>query len=508
MVAAPSMDSMYLDNLEEFVFDEGKIVTYKWLSLTLGVQSNVAKQMLYHFVTNQRNSDKGDSLNVTYFVSGLEAGKDGLPDMHKIMLVREENLASAKSKLKDVMSVHVYSVQKTKLPDMSVLYTANYDKVKENVLSINKYSGIECTAAKIRSSADLENLQKQNAYQAPPEPAKIPSKYKPNQTKTSPKKESQGENKQTGVNKAPGKGNQIASMFARQTKVKEEKQEGTKEVENKSEKDTAKTTPSSGSKKKGGISSFFSKAPPATKKTESPKSSDTSPTDSESPSVKSEVVSPVKTESTVSSPIKTESQDSVKDEESERMDVDSPPKKTAKKLQSKLKTTKPSQKRGKTKSTEDSEEPVPKRKRIMQLSDSESSCDEENEGEEENPFPPSPPPEPTRIESDSEEDIPPTPQPESKVDLMKSETRGKKKKLVDKTFMDEDGFFVTKKEYEYVSDSGGEDPLPVKEIVSSQKQVTPPQSSKNASPKKEESKTRASPVKKKQANIMNFFKKK
>lgn len=39
-------------------------------------------------------------------------------------------------------------------------------------------------------------------------------------------------------------------------------------------------------------------------------------------------------------------------------------------------TTKPSQKRGKTKSTEDSEEPVPKRKRIMQLSDSESSSDE------------------------------------------------------------------------------------------------------------------------------------
>ncbi|XP_047489584.1 DNA polymerase delta subunit 3-like [Penaeus chinensis] len=507
MVAAPSMDSMYLDNLEEFVFDEGKIVTYKWLSLTLGVQSNVAKQMLYHFVTNQRNSDKGDNLNVTYFVSGIEAGKDGLLDMHKIMLVREENLASAKSKLKDVISVHVYSVQKTKLPDMSVLYTANYDKVKENVLSISKYSGIECTAAKVRSSADLEKLQKQNAYQAPPEPTKIPSKYKPNQTKTSPKKESQGE-KQTSVNKSPGKGNQIASMFARQAKVKEEKQEGTKVAENKSEKDTAKTTPSSGSKKKGGISSFFSKAPPATKKTESSKSSGPSPTDSESPSIKSKVVSPVKTESTVSSPIKTESQDSIKDEESEKMDVDSPPKKKTKKLQSKLKTTKSSQKRGKSKSTEDSEEPIPKRKRIMQLSDSESSCDEEGEGEEENPFPPSPPPEPTRIESDSEEDIPPTPQPESKVDLMRSETRGKRKKLVDKTFMDEDGFIVTKKEYEYVSDSEGEDPLPVKEIISPQKQVTPPKSSKNTSPKKEESKPRVSPIKKKQANIMNFFKKK
>ncbi|XP_042883956.1 DNA polymerase delta subunit 3-like [Penaeus japonicus] len=503
MVAAPSMDSMYLDNLEEFVVDEGKIITYKWLSLTLGVSSNVAKQMLYHFVTNQRNSDKGDNLNVTYFVSGLEAGEDGLPDMHKVMLVREENLASAKSKLKDVKSIHVYSVQKTKLPDMSVLYTANYDKVKENILTINKYSGIECSAATIRSSSDLEKLQKQNAYQAPPEPpTKIPSKYKPNQTKTSPKKESPGN-----TNKAPSKGNQIASMFARQTKSNDEKQEGAKEAENKTGKDTTKTTPTSGAKKKGGISSFFSKAPPTTKKTESTKASDTSPTDSESPTIKSEVVSPVKTDSTVSSPIKTESQDSVKEEESEKMDVDSPPKKKAKKLQSKIKTTKVSQKRGKSKST-DSEEPVPKRKRIMQLSDSESSSDEENEGEEESPFPPSPPPEPARIESDSEEDIPPTPQPAAKVDLMKGEKRGKRKKLVDKTFMDEDGFFVTKKEYEYVSDSGEEDPLPVKEIVSPKKQATPPQSGKNASPKKGESKAAASPVKKKQANIMNFFKKK
>lgn len=54
------------------------------------------------------------------------------------MLVREEKLALIKSLLKDVMSVHIYSVQKSKLSDMSVLYTVNYDEVKKNILNINR----------------------------------------------------------------------------------------------------------------------------------------------------------------------------------------------------------------------------------------------------------------------------------------------------------------------------------------------------------------------------------
>ncbi|KAG9351888.1 hypothetical protein JZ751_023139 [Albula glossodonta] len=38
------MDDLYLENIDEFVHDHNKIVTYKWLSLTLGVHVNQAKQ--------------------------------------------------------------------------------------------------------------------------------------------------------------------------------------------------------------------------------------------------------------------------------------------------------------------------------------------------------------------------------------------------------------------------------------------------------------------------------
>lgn len=40
--------------------------------------------MLYHFVTSQRNSDKGDGLSVTYMVSGVMAGEGDHPDVHQV----------------------------------------------------------------------------------------------------------------------------------------------------------------------------------------------------------------------------------------------------------------------------------------------------------------------------------------------------------------------------------------------------------------------------------------
>lgn len=60
------------------------------------------------------------------------------------------------------------------------------------------------------------------------------SKYKPNQTKMSPKKEAPSENKSSAATKASNKGNQIASMFARQTKKSDDPKEEGKGVEVKS----------------------------------------------------------------------------------------------------------------------------------------------------------------------------------------------------------------------------------------------------------------------------------
>ncbi|XP_074070670.1 DNA polymerase delta subunit 3 [Macrotis lagotis] len=63
-------DQLYLENIDEFVTDQNKIVTYKWLSYTLGVHVNQAKQMLYDYVERKRKENSGAQLHVTYLVSG------------------------------------------------------------------------------------------------------------------------------------------------------------------------------------------------------------------------------------------------------------------------------------------------------------------------------------------------------------------------------------------------------------------------------------------------------
>ncbi|ELU14130.1 hypothetical protein CAPTEDRAFT_203483 [Capitella teleta] len=149
-----STDSVYLENLDEFINDENKIVrmiyytwsmismntmlcrtmrcliifmsnhlgdntspnvecvklklklydsfitvTFKWLSATLNVHVNVAKQMLFEFTQIQRNEKENDKLNGVLLVQ----------------LVPEEMLDAFKKTLSCVMSCHIYSVQRSKV---------------------------------------------------------------------------------------------------------------------------------------------------------------------------------------------------------------------------------------------------------------------------------------------------------------------------------------------------------------------------------------------------------
>lgn len=65
---------------------------------------------------------------------------------------------------------------------------------------------------------------------------------------------------------------------------------------------------------------------------------------------------------------------------------------------------------------------------------------DEEEPMDESPLP-SPPPVPSRaIESDDEDLLPATPPPSSAAHNGVKEGRGRRKKLVDKTFMDKDGY--------------------------------------------------------------------
>ncbi|XP_078143646.1 DNA polymerase delta subunit 3 [Centroberyx gerrardi] len=165
------MDELYLDNIDEYVNDHNKIVTYKWLSLTLGVHVNTAKQMLYHYLDHKRKESSAQ-LHATYLVSGkfVENGHTS----HKVSVVREDQLEDVKSKMSLTVSVHVYSVQKAVLRDSGPLYSVDYDAVKDNLKNCSRYSAIRCAGAEPMSSVEIQ--QAREAVQAPtPEPQNVKS---------------------------------------------------------------------------------------------------------------------------------------------------------------------------------------------------------------------------------------------------------------------------------------------------------------------------------------------
>ncbi|KAM4727484.1 DNA polymerase delta subunit 3 isoform 2-T2 [Anableps anableps] len=157
------MDELYLDNIDEFVNDHNKIVTYKWLSLTLGVHVNTAKQMLYHYLEHKRK-ESSPQLHATYLVSGKF--EDNGQTCHKVSVVREDQLEDFKSKMSLIVSVHVYSVQKALLKDSGPLYSVDYDAVKDNLKNCSRYSVIRCADAMPMSAVELQQVQE--IQRAPP----------------------------------------------------------------------------------------------------------------------------------------------------------------------------------------------------------------------------------------------------------------------------------------------------------------------------------------------------
>ncbi|XP_040439743.1 DNA polymerase delta subunit 3 isoform X2 [Falco naumanni] len=132
-------------------------VTYKWLSYTLGVHVNQAKQMLYDYVERKRKENSGAQLHVTYLVAG-NLIQNGYV-CHKVAVVREDKLEAMKSKLATIASVHVYSIQKALLKDSGPLYNTDYDIVKTNLHNCSKFSAIQCAAAVPRTPAEVSQAQ-------------------------------------------------------------------------------------------------------------------------------------------------------------------------------------------------------------------------------------------------------------------------------------------------------------------------------------------------------------
>ncbi|PSN34856.1 DNA polymerase delta subunit 3 [Blattella germanica] len=469
----------YLHDIEGYIIDENKIVTYKLLSKYLDVNINTAKQLLYSFATQQ-----GNKVHSTYLVSGQLKNNNG----NSVQIVREEDLEKIKETFTTVTSEHVYSVQKVKaLKDLAVLYSVDAHRKDETEIA-KRLGNIKCNSPVIRAREEVSMLKKisQSANvegkdkQWPTAKKQVISGSSPKDVPCAENKAEAGKNKEAAVpneendvKSKPKKGG-IAAMFAVQSTKNKKQDEAnlkTKDVANKKQKT------------ENGISTFFSRQV-NNQKLEQKCTSEESSQDVNS---KVECIA---------------DNDAKEEKKSEMLIAKERTPKAAKPVENKSKKKKNSS----NKSKKRTESPPKKRKRIMVMSDSEESGDDDQakEEEEDEVMCCSPPPQPQVPESDGEEIIAPTPEAGLK--------KGRKRirKLVDKTYMDDDGYMLTCKEYVTESCSGSE---PEEDKEKENKLKKTDEQSEKSLPKTKgnkdmPSKDKTSPQKTKQASIMNFFKKK
>ncbi|GAB1602924.1 DNA polymerase delta subunit 3-like [Argonauta hians] len=449
MASKPDVDTMYLDNLDEFINDENKVVTYRWLSNTLQVHVNQSKQMLFDFIAKQRSEKDNDCLHVSYFLAGTtDKSKDGTKVV-SCSVVPEEKLETAKNCLQHIYSCHIYSVQKAKLKDSNVLYMTDYQKMKENLVESSRYSAIKYDNAQHIQIKNIktEDIQPESPIKASNEITNKENGDKNNNTSSKIKE-----------SKKSAKGSVIAGMFAQSNKNISKSTSADQSSKN---SDSKKEPPSKKvSKKPAGMTSFFSSA--AKKENGAMKSEDTGS------------IQP----SNISNETPHEEKKSVRESDS---DDDTCQKKKRRRLA-------PVVFESSSEEEMDSEEPLPSPSEIP-----DSSCKAEEMEEE-----------PT-VEKKSEE---PVKQIESRIVVNKDGKRRKRiKRQKNKTFLDDEGFMVTKKVM--VSDSTDISDEEMEENKETKTTSEAPLSLSVAQIKKPSSKTTdADKGPKKQSSLMSFFNKK
>ena len=123
-------DDMWKENLKEWIYDESRIVTYKWLSKHLSVHVNIAKQMLFDFIQSHSHDKKHSELEVIYLLAGRLASS---PKSIKVCLVNGKDLAEKEKEFGSLTSKHVYAVSKS---ECSVVNETNICQVS-NILSLS-----------------------------------------------------------------------------------------------------------------------------------------------------------------------------------------------------------------------------------------------------------------------------------------------------------------------------------------------------------------------------------
>uniref|UniRef100_A0A8B9G536 DNA polymerase delta subunit 3 n=1 Tax=Amazona collaria TaxID=241587 RepID=A0A8B9G536_9PSIT len=460
-------DELYLENIDEFVTDQNRIVTYKWLSYTLGVHVNQAKQMLYDYVERKRKENSGAQLHVTYLVAGNLIQNGHV--CHRVAVVREDQLEVMKSKLSTIASVHVYSIQKALLKDSGPLYNTDYDIVKTNLHNCSKFSAIQCDAAVPRPVVEVAPAQTsvqdgsqtkrdRNAASVPAINGHGPSSAKP--TTQQPKG--------------------IMGMFA--AKAASKSQGTNKETKVESKEAPSVSATSSKPPAKGNImNNFFGKAAMNKLKVNSVP---------EQPKEEKEVVKPSVPEAEPEPSLNT---------------VVEKPGKRAEPARNQQKDKKSKTKRMDKSENEEEREPEnvkKKRKRIKQL--------QSDSSDEEAGIPPSPTPEEEKAPS-------PPPVPALKTELEPASTevsaggrkRKRKRVLKSKMFIDdEEGCMVTEKVYESESCTDSEDDFKTKPAAAPKQPVLPLKKEPKEERKNVKKGATAASRANKQVSIMGFIQKK
>lgn len=446
-----------INMLKEMILDEQKLVTYVSISKDLFIHVNDSKKLLTAVVEDIKKKQPETGLNVSYIISGLSEDNKA-----RTTVASEKDIDKLRSSFPVVFFEHIYSVGKgTSCVDNVSLLAVN--KFEDYSLCTGLIKNNSCTK---RTSDEIGNLKSSSQKSVETE----------SKSTAPPQKKAKEE-----VKKVVQNGKDDTKNIA---KVHESKSEPIIKTEVPSpKKDTSNSKQAIDNKKNGnktqqkGIAGFFSK-------------SNSAPTKKVTKTLEPKKEICVKEEkNTIVEPV-------------EVMEVDEevPVKKEPKEVK------KPKNKNSNEKSKNNSLTQIKKnakvdkkRKRVLHVSDSESD-DEKNDPfvDDEEPV----------IPSESDDEIPPTPT----VNTVKI-TSGiinpkKKRKIVDKTYTDEDGYILTKKEEVYESCSDNEE-VSVKENIEAQPQVhlklevspkdkkTPKNSKKKISP----------PQKGKQATLMNFFKK-
>ncbi|XP_063974695.1 DNA polymerase delta subunit 3 [Diachasmimorpha longicaudata] len=470
MVKAPM--EVYRQALAGYIHDEDKLVTYKWLSKELEVHVNTAKEILADYW--ERHKDDGIVATVM-LIGNLKDG--GI----RVEVVRESEMEEAGKKYEMITSQHFYSLQKT-LPDIqSLVNTGKGDtkfsaiKRKENLIISDEELFSRRWGSSIQYQAPFDEKN-----QPPPPAEKVKEIVNP-------------------LKKA------FANSKPTEEKDKDEQKEKHKDMNKpESKTETKKISPPGKTRdKKGGISkkpvqsaqkgfsALFGKVqnqkkpPPIsnglkplkitiTPLQEDLKSKKQSPMDVD---VIEEKSSPeIAENSSTSSLDALEKSSSLETNQMKKKVSPSGVKKSSTNRSAKSENSTRGKKRDRS---QDSQNDSKKRKRIVMVSDS----SEESEPEED------PDPFGTSLrEEPQEKPKSPSPPPVQRIG-------GKKKvrKFVDKHFVDEEGFMVTKKVQ--VMESCSEDdetPEPPKE-----KKPTPPKTSEISKLKKNT----------KQPSITNFFSK-